>query len=312
LVDLSQGPSSPTTRRHNTRKALLNSRAWRPAALLLAGVCLACPTAVAAQARGSSSIDETQRQGAFPNASFDATFRKYIPPDNVFSPFYSWDAQMALNATVFRKTSSAVYVSSLFQTVGTENLGSKVSVGGTGYLLGFGYVRTYSDQFELSAGFTHLSSHLTRDLDDKLEEERNRGTTIPIVDDPSEYNVIFLKVYRKWSAYPFAPELAVIVEPVNFRLDGGPIGDVRPVYVGTRFTLWQVGQTSIVAKTQHEIGQRPFNDFSLSFEAYASNQSEGRLQVFISASPGNSMHVSPNIGSVRDGIALGVRMVFGA
>jgi hypothetical protein len=312
LADPSQGPSPPTTGGHTARKAPLNPRARRPAALLFAVLCLACPTAVAAQTRGASSIGETQRQGVFPNASFDAMFRKYTPPENVFSPVYSWDAQMALNVTVFRKASSAVYVSSLFQTVGTENLGSKVSVGGAGYLLGFGYVHTYSDQFELSAGFTHLSSHLTRDLDDKLEEERNRGTTIPIVDDPSEYNVVFLKLYRQWSAYPFAPELTVIVEPVNFRLDGGPIGDVRPVYVGTRFTLWHVGQNSIVAKTQHEIGQHPFNDFSLSFEAYASNQSEGRLQVFISASPGNSIHVSPNIGSVRDGIALGVRMVFGA
>ena len=140
----------------------------------------------------------------------------------------------------------------------------------------------------------------------------NKGTTIPSVDDPSEYNVIFFKMYRKWLAYPFAPELAVVIEPVNFRLDGGPLGDIRPLYLGTRFTLWQASRTSLVAKTQHEIGQHPFNEFSLSFEIYASNQAEGRLQVFVIASPGNSIHVSPNIGSVRDGIALGLRMVFGA
>lgn len=60
------------------------------------------------------------------------------------------------------------------------------------------------------------------------------------------------------------------------------------------------------------IGKNPFNRFSLSFEVYARNQPEGRLQIFASASPGHNLHVSPNVGALRDGIALGVRMEFRA
>jgi hypothetical protein len=58
------------------------------------------------------------------------------------------------------------------QSVGTENFGSRVSVGGTGYLLGIGYVHVRSTNFRMSAGIAHLSSHLTRDLDEKVDEER--------------------------------------------------------------------------------------------------------------------------------------------
>lgn len=187
-----------------------------------------------------------------------------------------------------------------------------MSVGGTGYLLGFGYVHTYSDDFKVSAGITHFSSHLTRDLDDKLEEERNRGATIPIVDDPSEYNVIFFKGQARLSAYPFTPELDVVVQPVNFRFNGSQAGYVRPVYLGTRFTLWHGHNKSVVAETQHEIGKNPFNSFSLSFELYARNQPEGRFRIFVTASPGHTLHISPNTGGLRDGIAVGIRMKFRA
>ena len=278
-------------------------------AILFAALCLFVPAAVEAQAVGTSA---SETQGGFPDASFDATFRKYTPPRNIFSPFYAWDAHMALSLTVFRKGSGAVNFSAVFQTVGTENLGSKVSVGGTGYVLGFGYVHTYSDDFKLSAGIAHLSSHLTRDLDDKLEEETNKGATIPEVSDPAEYNVLFFKAYRKLSACPFTPELEIVVEPVNFRFNGGQAGGVRPVYLGTRSTLWKGNQKSLVAGTQHEIGENPFNSFSLSFGLYARNQPEGRFQIFVSASPGHNLHVSPNIGGLRDGIAFGIRMHFRA
>jgi len=278
---------------------------------VLAGVIgLFVPSALEAQARWSFPTNRAEEQGAFTDASFGAAFRKYTAPENTFSPFYSWDAHMALNVTVFRKSSSAVSLTSVFQTVGTENLGAKVSVGGTGYLLRVGYVRTHSADFHTSVGLAHFSSHLTRDLDDKLDEERRAGHTIPIVADPHEYNVFFFEAHRKFSAYPLTPEVAVLLEPMNFV--GDSLRYVRPVYVGTRWTLWRGSQTAVVAETQHEIGTNPVNDFSLSLELYATDQDEGRLQMFISASPGNGMHVSPNIGALRDGLAFGIRMVFGA
>jgi hypothetical protein len=280
-------------------------------ALCLGALCLLAPTSVEAQARGHSANDPPV-QGGFPDASFGAAFRKYTPPKNIFSPFYSWDAHMVLSVTVVRKGSGAVNFSGVFQAVGTENLGSKVSVGGTGYVLGLGYVHTYSADFKLSAGILHLSSHLTRDLDDKLEEESNRGATIPVVADPDEYNVFFFKAYRKLSGCPFTPEIEIAVEPINFRFGGGPRDSVRPVYLGTRLTLWQGNQKSLVAETQHEVGKNPLNNFSLLFELYARNQPDGRFQMFVSASPGHGLHVSPNIGGLRDGIAFGIRMNFRA
>jgi hypothetical protein len=277
--------------------------------VLFGALYLLVPTAAEAQSRGNSP---SETQGGFPDASFDATFRKYTPPESIFSPFYSWDAHMALDVTVFRKSSGAVNFTGVFQTIGTENLGSKVGVGGTGYLLGAGYVHTYSADFKLSAGITHLSSHLTRDLDEKLDAERQRGATIPVVTDPDEYNVLFFKGYRKLSSRPFTPELEIIVAPLDFRFNGGPRRHIRPVYLGTRLTLWQGNQKSIMAETQHEIGDNPFNNFSLLLELYARNQPEGRFRIFVSASPGQGFHVSPNIGGLRDGIAFGMRMRFRA
>src|SRR5205809_5164167 len=94
-------------------------------------LCLFYSTAVEAQTPRASTSDAASAR-VLPEASFDATFRKYTPPPNVFSPFYSWDAHLALNLTVVRHGSSAMNISTMFQTVGTRNLGSKVSVGGTG------------------------------------------------------------------------------------------------------------------------------------------------------------------------------------
>ena len=286
-------------------------------ALLFSALCVCVPSTVEAQTRGNAAGQTQgrqghQEQGGLPDASFEAAFRKFTPPKNICSPFYAWDAHMALSLTVFRKGPGAVAFKGLFQTVGTENLGSKVSVGGTGYVLSLGYVHTYSDHFTLSAGIAHLSSHLTRDLDDKLEEERNKGATIPVVADPSEYNVLFFKGYRKWPACPFTPELEIVVEPINFRFNGGDAGYIRPLYLGTRWTLWRGDQKSIVAETKHEIGANSLNSFALVLELFARNQPQGRLQIFVSASPGHDLHVSPNIGGLRDGIAFGIRMSFRA
>ena len=268
----------------STMLSIIKSVRWS-ATMLFGALFLFVPTTVDAQAPGNSAVD-TPGQGGFPDASFEAAFRKYTPPKNVFSPFYSWDAHMALDLTVFRKGSGAVNFQGIFQSVGTENLGSKVSVGGTGYVLGLGYVHAYSADFKLSAGILHLSSHLTRDLDDKLEEETDNGNAIPIVTDPSEYNVFFFKAYRKFPAYRLTPELEIAVEPVNFHFNDDQRDYVRPVYLASRWTLWRGNQKSIVAATQHEIGKNPFNYFSLSFELFARNQPEGRFQVFVSASPG--------------------------
>jgi hypothetical protein len=279
-------------------------------ALLLGALCA---YAVDTEAQsGAPSASDGLVQGIFPEALFDATFRKYTPPENVFSPFYSWDAHMALNLTALRKGAGAIDITGFFQSVGTENLGSRVSVGGSGYLLGFRYVHTHSRRFKLSVGYRHFSSHLTRDLDDKLEEQRNEGETIPEVDDPSEYNVVFLSGFWRLSAVRFEPEIEVVVQPINFKFNGSPPGEIRPIYLSTRWTLWRGDQKSIVAETRQEFGENPLNNFTLSYGLFARDQPEGRLQIFVSASPGGNLHVSPNIGALRDGIAFGIRLRFRA
>jgi hypothetical protein len=279
--------------------------------VVLGALCLLEPTEVEAQAR-ASSMDDAAPQGLFPDASVDTTFRKYTPPRSVFSPYYSWDAHMALNLTILRRGSRALNISSMFQTVGTENIKERVSVGGTGYLLGLTYVHTRSEGFQLSSGFVHFSSHLTRDLDEKLDEERARGAAIPRVDDPSEYNVICVKGSWKLQNRPFAPELELVVQPISFRFNGSRPDYVRPVYLGTRWTLWRGGQKSVMAETQQEIGTNSFINLSLVFALYPRNQSEGRFQMFVSGSPGGNVRVSPQIGALRGGVAFGIRLRFRA
>ena len=287
-------------------------RLGRMISAALAGVlCLGVPTIGQAQVLNDPA-SETQAEGAFPDASFDATYQKYTGPRTIFSPYYSWDAHLALNVTLVRKGSGAVSVRSLFQTAGTENIGSKVGVGGTGYLFRVAYVLRRSDDFAMSTGLVHLSSHLTRDLDKKLAEENALGHPTPVVDDPSEYNVPFVEGSWKFPAYPLTPELDAAVEPISFRFNGGGARYVRPVYLHTRWALWRGSEKALVAETQHEIGQRPFNVVSLALQLYARNQTEGRLQLFVTASPGHRLHVSPNVGGFRDGIALGARMYFRA
>lgn len=157
-------------------------------------------------------MDEAVPEGLFPGASLDAEFRKYTPPRNAFSPYYSWDGHLAMDVTIVRQGRSALAFSSMFQTVGTANINKRVGVGGTGYLLGLRYVHTRSKVFQLSSGLSHFSSHLTRDLDDKTDQERANGAPIPRVDDPSEYNVLYVSGHwtlhgrfrsgRSWS-WPF-------------------------------------------------------------------------------------------------------------
>jgi hypothetical protein len=249
-------------------------------------------------------------QGGFPDASFGVTFLKFIPPANVYSPFYSWDAHMALDLTVARNGPNVVAFAAEFQTVGTENLGTKVSVGGTGYIIRAAYTRVWSPDLALSVGVSHLSSHLTRDLDAKTAEARARGLPIPQVQDPSEYNVLFFRGSHRFSTWPHAPVIDVAVEPLNFRFNGSRAALVRPIYIATNLMLWKGHEKALVAETHHEFGTRPWNQVSLFLELYARHQAEGRFQIFVTASPGHSLHVSPNVGALRDGIAAGVRLTF--
>lgn len=260
----------------------------------------------------ASVSDEPSPQGMFPGAAFDARFRKYVGPRNVFSPYYSWDGDMTLDVTIVRRGRGALAFSSMFQSVGTQNIRTRVSVGGTGYLLGLRYVHTLSKGFELSSGLAHFSSHLTRDLDDKTNEQRATGAAIPDVADPAEYNVLYAGGRWRLVDRPFTPELEVIVQPINFRFNGSEADYVRPLYLGTRWRLWQGARQVVFAETAQEIGRSPFINVSLVAALARRAQDDSRFQVFVSGSPGGNVRVSPRIGALRGGFAFGIRMKFQA
>jgi len=270
-------------------------------------MCLGWPAAVAAQV---STPVSSEAQGALPDASFATLLRLYTPPLNAFSPYFAWDAQMALAVTVYRRGPDAMMFGSTFQSVGTERIHSQVGVGGTGYIINFAYARRRSDALTISTGIAHLSSHLTRDLDEKLEEQRSKGATVPDVEDPDEYNVPFVGWHRTWAAARFNPRLDVVVEPVNVRFNGTWAWNDRPIFIGSQWTLWRGTEESIDLETQQEVGARPFINVFLLLNLFAKGESQGRLQLFLSASPGHTLHVSPNIGGLRDGVAFGMRMKF--
>jgi hypothetical protein len=258
----------------------------------------------------TSGAGAPEAEGGLPEASFSADFRKYTPPSNDFSPFYSWDATMRLDVTLVRRGRGAIDFGSAFQTVGTENLGPKISVGGTGYLLGLAYTYAIKPHVRIAAGFKHLSTHLTRDLDEKDAEVRARGGVVPKVDDPSEYNVFFFQLVRRFPSAPFKPEINAILMSPNFRLNGEWLGFVRPIYLESRWMLWEHRQTAIVAETQDEVGRNWLQAYSLWLELFRRGPDRGRFQVFVIASPGHGLQVSPIIGGLRNGIALGLRLRF--
>jgi len=262
------------------------------------------PVAAAAQA-GTASASAASVP---PDTTFDIEFRKFLRPDNVFSPYYSWDGRLSLRLTVLRRGAGALKVTALVQTVGTENLGTRVGVGGTGYLLGVAYEQTRSSDLTVSAGIMHLSSHLTRDLDDKTDEERSRGAPIPEVGDPDEYNVVYVKAEQRMPRWPLAPVFEAILAPVDLRFRDVPLLHARPVSLNTRWTLWRSGRRTVVAETQHEIGRRSFNHFAVALELDEAGGSRQRLRIFMGGSPGGNLHVSPHIGGLRDGLSAGVRL----
>lgn len=277
--------------------------------VLVAAFLLSWP----ARARGQgpeAPVGEGRPQGGLADAVFEASFQKFMPPETIYSPYYSWDAAMGLDLTVFRKGSSAFGFTGVVQTAGTENLGTKVGVGGTGYVLRFEYERALSRGRTVAAGVSHLSSHLTRDLDDKTDERRREGARIPEVVDPDEYNAVFVRGVATMSRWPLGPEIEIVLQPLNFRFDFGRARYVRPVYVRGRWVLWRGVRRLMAMETQHEIGRRPFHHLAVSLELCAKKQSRGRFQVFASVCPGSSLHTSPYIGGLRGGMAVGFRMRF--
>jgi len=276
--------------------------------IFLAVVLLTGPLATVPAAQGNAATG-AETDGILPETLLQATFRKYVPPANEFSPFYSWDAYLGLNATAYRKGAHGIDVAAIIQTIGTENLGSKVGVAATGYILGLGYIRSFA-AVNVATGLRHLSSHLTRDLDDKEEELRNQGRNIPTVEDPSEYNVVYLKASGTLSNVPLTPEILVVLVPISFRFDGRAASPVRPLYVETNWRLWQGRASAIFVETQHELGANAFDTYALQVDLLRRGEAKGRFQVVLSISPGDDFHVSPNVGGVVDGVALGIRMNF--
>jgi hypothetical protein len=278
---------------------------------LVASMVLSGPLARAAHAQenppATTAAAETPQ--VLSSADFHLTFRKYTPPSNEFSPFYSWDAEMGFDVGAVRMGPHAINAVGLIQTVGTENLGSKVSVGATGYIFGFEYERSL-ERVALAAGIRHLSSHLTRDLDDKEDEVEAGGGHVPEVDDPAEFNIVYIRTAGTLARIPLAPEFVLIVTPIAFRFNGSPAGNVRRVYAETLWRLWQGRARALALATQHEWGSNSFNRLSLQLDLVGGTARTARFQMLVSVAPGDNLHVSPLVGAVMDGVAVGFRLNF--
>jgi len=276
---------------------------------LLVCACIGAATAPALAQGGDDRAPTTAVavEQQLPRATFALMFRKYTAPRTPFSPYHSWDVSMRLRLVLWRMGAGAVTFTNEVQSVGTENFGSRVSVGGVGYLIDIGYVHAWSSDVRLSAGIAHLSSHLTRDLDEKRAEERARGADVPVVDDPDEYNVVFVSWRRQFPARPLSPTIEVVLHPVNVRLRGGRGAPVRPLSVRAAFALWNRDRLRLSAETLHEVGPHPVQHYAL---VLGLRPDRHWVDVFLSGSPGRGFHVSPMSGALRDGIALGVRLRF--
>jgi hypothetical protein len=267
----------------------------------------AVPGVVAAQSQGASP-GPADRPVAVPEAAFHLAFATFTGPSNVYSPYYSWDARFGLNVVIYRRGKHAAEFHGVMQSAGTENFGTRIGVGGAGYLMRIAYRRDHSATTSFRAGIAHLSAHLTRDLDEKTADERRRGASIPDVEDPSEYNVGFLEGTRRFPNARFAPAIRVGVAPLNLRLDGRVRGPHRrPIYAGTAWTLVRSGSRAIAVETEHEIGANPVNRVTLAWDTRTADRTRS-WRVFLSVSPGRGLQVSPDLGAVRDGVAVGFRV----
>ena len=76
--------------------------------------------------------------------------------------------------------------------------------------------------------------------------------------------------------------------------------------------LWERQEKAIVLETQSEFGRNWFTAYALQLEFFRRQQDQGRFQIFMIASPGDDLHMSPNIGGLRDGIAFGFRIRYQA
>jgi hypothetical protein len=244
-----------------------------------------------------------------PVVAFDVVYLKFLGLTTPFSPYYSWDARLAFDTVVVRRGRQGLEFAGVVQSAGTENFGSRIGVGGAGYILTLSFRQELASDASVAMGLSHLSTHLTRDLDEKTEEARARRAPIPDVEDPSEYNAPFVEWRRRFATARFVPEVTVGVAPVNMRLSARSRGwNRRPFYADTRWRLWAAGTKRFVVETVHEVGAGPLNRFIGAFEVERP-RSSSRFQVFASFSPGEGLHVSPRLGGVRDGLAVGVRLM---
>ena len=133
---------------------------------------------------------------------------------------------------------------------------------------------------------------------------------MPAVDDPAEYNIVYLKAAGTLFRIPFAPEIVLFVTPIAFRFNGGSPGNVKRVYAETLWRLWRGRARALTLETQHEWGSNSFNRFSLQFDLVRANGRTARFQMFLSAAPGDELHVSPVVGAIMDGVAVGFRLNF--
>ena len=246
--------------------------------------------------------------GFLPDAVWSGFFQKQLGGD-IYSKYYSWQADLSIDLTIYRYKRFAINFNNTFETVGAEKIGPKITVADTTYLFGSDVSYIFSPNSKVKGGFEHLSSHTTNDLNQITLTELRRGETIPPFDS-SDLNVLFVELYQSLPYLLLKPELNFRFQPIGLRFRTGAYSYDQPVYLKTQFTLIQIHGGKLGMGSRHEFGKDSFNDFIIQLELLAKKQKEGRFQLFIAGSPGHNLHVSPNIGLYRNGLRTGIRLVF--
>lgn len=244
---------------------------------------------------------------AFPAGTFYMEFHKRLAAN----PFYSWQGTIGGNFIGFRRGALSIRGEIDFQAAGAQAHQKQISIAGTAYIIkGCVQYDIKPEQTSVAVCDNHLSSHIA-DLPKLLREARLKDTEVPAISE-KDMNILTLGLSHAFRGIALKPEIAVRFQPLSFRYRGGAKFYEQPVFISTRSTLWQRGQTRIFFFTKHEIGKSSFSDGQLALDLFPHGQAEGRARIFAGFSPNRQIQANIEDGWRGGRWTLGVRLIWDA
>lgn len=253
--------------------------------------------------------DKENKNEFLPEARFFADIGKHFAR-GPFQIVYSWETTIGFGTKVYRRGKHSFGFEFDVQTAGAPPSERRINIAGTSYILGPSYLYKLNDHTNFSFGFTHLSSHITKDELEIIEQERRRGVTIPPIKF-DDLNVGFIEVAHGFAFKQLEPSFRFRFQPLGIKFRGGYNFYNEPVFLSTQLRLWKRRSSNLLFITQHEFGERSFNDSMLRLDLLKpSAKDEGRFQLMLNYSPGWGLRASPNVGWHKEGFSTTMRFVF--